>query len=294
MFNEWECYSRKRNINDMFEDDEKIIRAYLRGGFEFKFFDACLRNLADTANPLRLNNFAYAMRELMRNVFARMAPDDEVLNASWYIQNEDTTGPTRMQRMKYAIQGWLSDETMQEELHLDITWPLKSLKQSIDDLSKYTHVGPETFDARDEDVDDMVTEVLSSVANVFSLITTTRKAVHNAVLDCVNKDMVQQFYLTTNPDVDMLASHHELENFWVTDIEKTDDENGCVNVEVRGSVDVRLQYGSDGDMRRGDGYETNEKFPFTAELEVSYKNEYGDIRIANNGNYYIDTDSFYE
>lgn len=278
---------------EVYSNEEKIIRSYLVGKFESGFFNACLGNLKETENPLRLNNFAYAMRELMRNVFSRLAPDEDVLDAPWYEQNEGTTGPTRMQRMKYAVQGWLSDETMRKVLHVDVTSSLKSLKQSIDDLSKYTHVGPETFDMQDEEADDLVADVLSNVANVFSLIKSTRKAVHDAVLECVDDDMIQQFYQTTNPVIDELASHYEIERYWVTDISKTDDGEGCVHVEVEGTIDVRLQYGSDSDMRRDIGWETEESYPFTAVIEVSYKNEFGDIRIIEDGDYQVDTNSFY-
>lgn len=278
----------------MFAEDEKIIRSYLVGDFEQKFFDACLDNLTNIGNPLRLNNFAYAMRELIRNVLGRLAPTDEVIASPWYEQNEVVDGPTRAQRMKYAIQGWLSDETMQNELHVDIAKTLKELKDSVNDLSKYTHVESNTFDVKAEEIDDMSNNVFENVAQFFTIIQKTRKAVLDAVMDYVDEDMVQQFYQTINPDIDLLASHHEIENYWVKHIEKEDDRDGCVHVLVRGDVEVRLQYGSDGDVRRGDGYEMYENFPFTAELDVSYKNQYGDIRILEDGHYTFDVDSFYE
>ena len=279
----------------MVSEEEKIIRTYLVGDFEEKFFDACLANLRDKENLLRVNNFAYAMRELIRNVLERLAPKDEVMNAPWYEQNEDVKdGPTRVQRIKYAIQGWLTDEALHEQLHMDVTEVLKNLKNSINELSKYTHVEPETFDVDDKTGDELSNKVLKYVVNMFETIKDEKRAVHNAVMECVDEDMIGQFYQTTNPEIDILSTHHEIEGYWVNEIKKEDDGKGNVHVSVTGSVDVRLQFGSNGDMRRGIGWETNESFPFKSELDVSYKNTYGDVRILEDGDYKIDVDSFYE
>ncbi|WP_168991656.1 hypothetical protein [Paraburkholderia sp. UYCP14C] len=44
----------------------QTILDFLDIGFERKFFDSAIRNLADETNKLRINKFAYAMRELVR------------------------------------------------------------------------------------------------------------------------------------------------------------------------------------------------------------------------------------
>ena len=41
-----------------------------------------------------------------------------------------------------------------------------------------------------------------------------------------------------------------------------------VSFTINGTVDVRLQYGSDGDQRRDDGYVTNMSFPFRADVSA--------------------------
>ena len=58
--------------------DVEEIKKYLEDGYEKDFLDACLRNLADVENPLRLSNFAYSLRELIREVMSRRAPDDSI------------------------------------------------------------------------------------------------------------------------------------------------------------------------------------------------------------------------
>ena len=62
----------------------EIIESRLVDGFEKELFHAALYNLDDVNNRLRFNNFAYAMRELVRHVLDRLAPDVEVLGCSWW------------------------------------------------------------------------------------------------------------------------------------------------------------------------------------------------------------------
>lgn len=45
-----------------------------------------------------------------------------------------------------------------------------------------------------------------------------------------------------------MSTHSLIENYSIDNITSTD-----VVLNIYGSVDVRLQYGSDGDQRRGDG-----------------------------------------
>ncbi len=57
---------------------EPDIAAKLGDDFERKVLSAALLSLEQGENPLSLNNFATAIRELSRNVLQRLAPDNEV------------------------------------------------------------------------------------------------------------------------------------------------------------------------------------------------------------------------
>lgn len=119
----------------------EIIESRLVDGFEKELYQAALCNLDDVNNRLRFNNFAYAMRELVRHVLNRLAPDMEVLDCCWYKNEMDReNGITRIQRVNYAVQGGLSNEYVMDVLGLDIQQIRKSLKKSHDNLSKHTHI----------------------------------------------------------------------------------------------------------------------------------------------------------
>ena len=131
----------KEKINDIFSkaiefmdtELEKAIIGHLAVGFERELFNAAIKNLDDT-NVLNLNNFAYAIRELVRNFLERLAPDEKVKGAPWYVEvlNADKKVTiSRAQRMEYAIHGWLSNEFLKNVLKLDITDTITNLKKSV-------------------------------------------------------------------------------------------------------------------------------------------------------------------
>ena len=105
--------------------------------------------------------------------------------------------------------------------------------------------------------------------------------------------MIGEFYYNVQNDIDILATHHEIHAYMVTDINLKDQDSDAITLEVIGNVQVRLQWGSDGDMRRGDGYEAQMTFPFSSTLIASYKNEQGDVHIVSR-TIDINTDQFYQ
>lgn len=262
---------------------ELTILSHLATGFEQDLFKAAIANVDDVNNRLRLNNFAYSMRELTRHVLERLAPDAEVRQAPWF-EVEDKNKPdmiTRAQRIKYAVQGWLSDEYMENVLKIDHAEDDKLFRKSIDTLSKYTHVNSQTFYINPVEVTEQSLEVLGSVQVFLMTVAEARLRVQRAAIDCIDEQMIEQFYYETHNEMDMLSTHQEVLGYMVTGINCKHHDNATITLEVTGKVQVRLQWGSDGDMRRGEGYAAKMIFPFTSTLIASYKNPEGDVHITN-------------
>lgn len=274
---------------------ESTILQHLAPGFEQKLFLAAIANVDDTSNKLRLNNFAYSMRELIRAALERLAPDAEVANAPWFVPN-DKKHPqkvTRSQRIKYAIQGWLSDDYVNNTLRIDHEDNDKNLRKNIDELSKYTHVSESTFNIEPVKITKLALDVLYNVQLFLVNVAETRCRVQRAAIDCIDKEMIEEFYCKIKEDIDILATHHEILAYMVTDITQRSQDNESITMDVKGRILVRLQWGSDGDMRRGDGYETELSFPFNSTLVASYKNKQGDVHIVSR-TIDINTDQFYQ
>lgn len=274
---------------------EQTILQHLASGFEQELFQAAIANVDDTSNKLRLNNFAYSMRELIRAVLERLAPDVEVANAPWFVPN-DKKHPdkvTRSQRIKYAIQGWLSDDYVNNTLSIDHEDNDKELRNNIDELSKYTHVTESTFNIEPVKITELALGVFCNVQLFLMNVAEARYQVQRAAIDCIDEEMIEEFYYNVQNDIDILATHHEILAYMVTGINLKDQDNDTITLEVIGNVQVRLQWGFDGDMRKGDGYETHMSFPFSSTLIASYKNKQGDVHIVSR-TIDINTDQFYQ
>jgi len=273
---------------------EKQIFPYLKTEFERELFESALFNLKDKNNKLRLNNFAYAARELTRHFLERLAPDEEVRKAPWFkvYDPQKPTMITREQRIKYAIQGYFSDDYTKNKLHVDLTDVSRNLRKSIDDLSKYTHVNEDTFNVGYDTVFELSLNIMEDILRFFMTVTDAQYKVMKAVYSCIDDEMINQFYIETHDEIDTLATHHEVLGYMVTELTPLDKDEATITMKADGVVSVRLQYGSDGDMRRGDGFEMEIQLPFTSEFVADYKNKQGDVHIIS-AEVHVDNNSFY-
>lgn len=286
------------NLNNIGKNMEVLrhkIFSHLETSFEKDLFNSAFENLYEKCNKLRLNNFSYAMRELTRHFLSRLAPDKDVLNAPWFIPNdpEKPKAITREQRIRYAITGYLSSSVFADELNFDFDSVSKDLRKSINDLSKYTHINPDTFNVSEDVTLDLASNVLESTLNFFDLLCDAKIKINKAIYDAIDEDMVNQFYMETFSEIDMLATHHEVLCYAVTNLKETNNNGKTITIKADGHVNVRLQYGSDGDVCRGDGWETEMSFPFTSETIVNYQNQKGDIHIEK-ATIEVDNNAFFE
>src|SRR5438552_18729152 len=99
------------------DDLTQKVRGHFKLDIERKIFDAAVKSFDHEDNPLRLNNFAFALRELGRIWLEHLAPKEKIRACEWFEQNTDLReqdGVTRAQRAKYAVQGELHDEFVLE------------------------------------------------------------------------------------------------------------------------------------------------------------------------------------
>jgi len=243
------------------------IKKELREGFERNLFDAAQKNLSDKSNPLRLNNYSYAMRELTRHFLHRLAPDDNVLTCAWY-RNETgkENGISRRQRAIYAVQGGLPDSYVKNSLGLQVKDIHKRLVKSINKLSKFTHIETNVFDLPDSDVDALVWETTESVSGFFTAIIECRKEITDSLWELIDSTVIDEVLRETILEIDELATHHFIEEIYNDKIELYEINHEAIKFRAEGTIACELQWGSNSDQRRGDGGVTPQSFPFTCEL----------------------------
>lgn len=143
-------------INIEYDDNED--KKYSQWGIWGRFVWGISCQSNDKGNKLRLNNFAYSIRELSRHFLNSLSPEDNIKNCGYV---SETTGsgkkkivsdkPTRRDKIRYAIQGGLSDELL-NKLGYDLAEQEDSINSVLDiikELSRYTHIEPEVFDIDD-------------------------------------------------------------------------------------------------------------------------------------------------
>jgi len=268
---------------------KEIILSFLETDFEKQLFEAAMYNLSETHNKLRFNNFAYSMRQLIEHFLDRLGPENEILQAPWYEepQNRKTT---REQQIKFAIQGWFTDEFFKKTLNIDYMDVSSRLRKSYNNvLNKYTHIKECSFDVPDKEAQTLSQEVLKNTIDFFNAVQESIFKVNYAIIESINED----FSYDVKEELNCIATHYEVKAIFYDDIDLIKRKSNTLEYLVSGTINVRLQYGSDGDMRRGDGYETTMDFPYTSNVTISFNNEDYSLE-ASNIDTKIDTESFYQ
>lgn len=243
------------------------IEKELCEGFERNLFVAAQKNLADKSNPLRLNNYSYAMRELTRHVLHRLAPDDYVISCPWYKNETDKEkGITRKQRAYYAVQGGLENSYVENTLGLEVEDIHSRLVKAINSLSKFTHIEPNVFDLPEADIDALVNETNESVYGFLTTIRDCRKMIIDSLWEHIDSAVIDEALRETIIAIDELASHHFIDEVYTDKVEIYEINHESIKFRVYGSIGCELQWGSNSDLRRGDGAVLPQSFPFVCEL----------------------------
>ncbi|MFL0087956.1 hypothetical protein V2550_04720 [Tenacibaculum maritimum] len=244
------------------------IKKILSSEFEIDLFESAIHNLNDKKNKLRYNNFAYSIRELSRHFLHRLAPDENVKKCNWFTVQTENEKPTRTQRIKYAIQGGINDETL-NELGLDseeLNDEIKSIKKTIDSLSKYTHINPESFDLKDDEITEKSEKVLSEFRTFAERIESYRDDLRHFLDGKIEEQMIDGVISNFYGNVDMLAPHHSLDYSEISEYHIIEINQNSIIVEVLGDIHFTLEYGSRKERREGDGLDLHESFPFQTKI----------------------------
>ena len=241
--------------------------AALSPDFEQQLYKAAHQNLADNQNPLRLSNFAYAMRELVRHMLERLAPTEAVTACSWY-QNETTKadGVTRRQRAYYAVQGGLSNEYVQNVLGLKTQGIHQTLIKAIDRLSKFTHIQPEVFSVSAEEIDILANQTEQAVEDLILAISECRKQVASALWHHIDEAVVFEVIRESIGAIDEIATHHCIDEIYVGEVNVTEITHDNVFFKATGSLGAELQWGSSSDVKNDIGAVMSENFSFECQL----------------------------
>lgn len=269
------------------------ISSLFTDGFENALLNSAFSNL-NVVNPLRFNNFAYSLRELLRHVLHRLSPNEKVSKCDWFKADPtSSTGFTRQHRLKYAIQGGLSDFYVTKKLELkEVDATIKELISIINLLSGYTHIEPHTFDINESEVERLSTKCLEATLGFVEKITETRSQVLGVLVDEIDNNLIQRIISESVTEIMEVSTHQYIEDIYHNDAYVESIGPKSLSIRVTGHLDCELQYGSGSDLRRGDGAVISTSFPFNGSIDVKFEAPLGSVMEVNNLN--VDISSWYE
>lgn len=280
-----------------YKKEIKVINKLLGDQFQRELLKACFDNLLDKSNKLCFNNFAYSIRELTTHYINWRAPDKEVETSPWfdindcYIENGKSR-PSRRQKIKYIIQGVLEDSFVDSQILSlsEVAEVQESILGAYKIFNKYTHISKKTLGINEELRDDLVDEITQAFIDLTYLLEKYHQNFITKATNLVSDDIYSQFIQDTYDKIDELSTHHSIESVDVSSISVETIATSSITFILNGNIEVRLQWGSDGDIRRGDGHEQNENFSFKCQAIVELDAmSYSNIDIKD---LEIDTDEY--
>lgn len=266
----------------------KEFQEHLETDFEHELFIACLRNYCSHGNPLRFNNFAYAIRELINHVLLRMAPDERVMEAPWFTPNRSNAPITRKQQAKYIAQKHIPDQFLDaealEKLDDGIAW----FNKNYASLNYYTHITEESFGGNPKAFFDKAKLLIELCNGIFNNFGDLERILSEAIIEEVH-DAVNELTREYIPDeVDILSSQTIVDGCNIETIEPLSLTEDFIYLIVRGMVEITRQYG-----RGEDFFAQDDSYPFKFAVSVR-TNDFKKINpllrtaIVDTGSWYDD------
>jgi len=248
------------------------LRAKLTRPFHVALFDATLQSLRDTGNPLHATNFSNGFRELTRNVLDSLAPKEQIEASPWFEPDPTSRdGFTRRHRIQYVIHGGLSTKFAEEELAINVDGEAKALREAVDKLNKFVHVNETTFDINPEQLHEISEVAIGALADLIDCAENCRRSLCDHLEGRVHKALLQEALRETIADIDIVATHHTVEGILIEEVNVVSVTGTQLTLAVSGYVEVELQWGSGGDLRRGEGATAHDSFPLACEFTSSVK-----------------------
>lgn len=279
-----------KTVTELRQKYESKLLTITEPSFEGVLVKAAFDNL-EVVGPLCFNNFGYALRELLRHVFSRLAPDEKIKQCVWFRPDRTSESTiTRAHRSKYMLQGGLSDEFVQRNLRVQVDPVLKDVLAAFKKLNKFTHINPDVFNLNEVDVAGHATDCLEAISALIENIGSCRRTILQNLATSIDQNLLDK--AITNSAIDELATHHQIDGLSIESSMVIDIGPKDLSIKAEGYIEVELQYGSNFDVRNDMGAVISDSFPFAATVQVKLIRPLGKKAVVSNFN--VDTSSWYE
>lgn len=304
----------------MFEN----LREMLTNNFENELLEEAINNL-NSNSRIRFSNFAFVIRELIDVLLKNLATDENIENCGWYVEPQNSERKIlRCHRIKYIIQGGFLENIFDLMTGINFNDAIGKINKYFrDELSTNVHLTKESLNYSQEEIIQKSKDFEVIIDEFLSMIRRVRQQIINFLIDEMEMVVNDVFLSETIDDLDILSTHTRIDDVDNIEIEINSISSDEVIGTITGNVYVFLQYGSDREVRTGDGDICEASYPFELPFTIDIQplndlfnditqeelqdNEYiseifiPDFRdtIRNNIRFdinqaLVDTDSFYE
>lgn len=133
-------------------------------------------------------------------------------------------------------------------------------------MSKFTHIELKVFNLPDADVDALVKETTEAVNRFLVTISDCRRLIIDSLWEQIDSAIIDEALRETIQAIDELASHHFIDEVYTDKVEIYEINHEFIRFRVNGSIGCELQWGSNSDLKRGDGAVLPQSYPFMCEL----------------------------
>ena len=269
-----------------------LVGRFPHDRFLGKVLEGVMRVAHDNANPIRGNLAESGLRELVDHILRRLAPEEEVRRCVWFVQESGTRTVTRRQRAGYIVHAELLETFVEGTLQLDVERSVQPILGAMRALNKGTHVRPETIVHEGREVRAMTRDVLDGLLRLLGAAAASRDKLKQAIEGVMEHAVFERLILHTIGELDELSTHTVVDDHYIDTVQVEDVGATEITYVICGKVEVELQYGSNGDIRRDMGFRQSESYPYRATvssgaakpLEIDHR----DVDLT------VDTSSFFE
>lgn len=257
-------------------------------GFETEALREAFKNFLQDDSKLKINNLSFTLREVITNYLRLIAPNDKVEDTSWYrdrsLRNgEAVKSVSRQDRVKYIIQKAIANDILNEiddSLLSGIESCADMFNKSYNVLNKYTHVSEKYFNCSDEIVRGSLKDIFTSLCNIDSSVKHIQNKISKSIesYSLVSDELHSLLVYESIDELSICSTHYLVEDAEVYSVNVKRIEHDAIYFEGEGEVHVEQQYGSSGDVSRGDGWVTNDSFPISFSGKISCLN-FSEIEI---------------
>jgi hypothetical protein len=119
------------------------------------------------------------------------------------------------------------------------------------------------------DQDAAASSTIEALSKLLGTYHECRNAILAPIQEALDEAAIDALLYETIQEIDELASHHSVDEIYVDETSVKSIGSDEITYCAEGSLDITLQWGSNSDVRRGDGVEVGENFSFKCDIRVS-------------------------